>query len=124
MQNTQNINYGNLISDTIRIRKCLYFSTFSNKNQMYLGIVGVLCIINCYFKGVSYSLYFLYIGTYFEDSFEKFIFFTKYLQKCEKIRTILFLYLGGFGVGVLNGPPPPHPWRQCQRKRVWRRASI
>ena len=67
------MNYGILIYNKINII-VLYVLTFSNlffsrKFRTYFGIVGVLCIIKCYFKWgiLSCCLFFLYIGTYFKD---------------------------------------------------------
>ena len=39
--------------------------------EMYFGVVGVFCTINCHFKfGIRIRCLFLYIVTYFTDVFE------------------------------------------------------
>ena len=84
--------------------------------EMYFRVVGVFCIINWFFKCVyRIRCIFLYIWRYFKDIFEHVLknvpevwtIFVRTIFVC-----IVFLCFGG--LGVLNGPPHPHPWHQCQ----------
>ena len=71
--------------------------------EIYFGIVGVLCIINCYFKCVyGIRCVFLYIWRYFEDMREHFLgIVRKMFQKCEQVSYEIFVWVLG---GLFGGP--------------------
>ena len=79
---------------------------------MNLCIVGVFCVINCYFKSVyRIRCRFLYIWSYFKNKY----FFT-FLENVPEVRTIfvrtivVWFFVNSGEFWVLNGLPPfPSP---------------
>ena len=109
--------------------RIIYNLEKSDSFEVYLGIVGVFCIIHCYFECVyRIRCHFLCIWRYLKNIFFRFL--KKYPRSVNYVRTNSFCWYVSWFVGivaVLNGPPTHpnrHPQRQCQSslpgEKIWK----
>ena len=130
------MSYGFLIYSKMKVYLCCSFSFCLFENfrlfwifEIYLSIIGVLCIINSIFQ-CAYRIMcrFLYIWRYLEKN----IHFSKNVQKCEQFSYELFLcdflwFWKMFGP-KWSSPPIPIPSVNVkvpfQGNKIWKHKSV